>query len=127
MPAGRPKEFKPINKKELSKDRAAEMGRKSGEARRKKKDMRESMQEILNMSVYLLGDEIVRAIQYKSKKANVQEAILMGQVIKAITDKDTKAAEFVRDTSGQKPTDKHELEGHISYEQALNKVKGEEM
>ena len=78
MPAGRPKEFKPINKKRVIKRKQQRWAGSLARQDARKKDMRESMQEILNMSVYLLGDEIVRAIQYKSKKANVQEAILMG-------------------------------------------------
>lgn len=39
------------------------------------------------------------------------ELICIGQVLKAQNERDTKAAEFVRDTMGQKPGDKHEITG----------------
>lgn len=127
MPANGSKNLKRDFKKVLPKEKAAEMGRISGESRRKKKDMRETLKGLLDMKFYLVDEELARAVKYINKNTKVQDAILMGQIVKAITDKDTKAAEFVRDTSGQKPSDKHEIEGHISYEQTLKKVTGEEM
>ena len=39
------------------------------------------------------------------------ELICVGQIIKAQNERDTKAAEFIRDTMGQKPTDKTEISG----------------
>lgn len=39
------------------------------------------------------------------------ELIAIGQILKAQNERDTKAAEFVRDTIGQKPGDKHEITG----------------
>lgn len=39
------------------------------------------------------------------------ELICIGQILKAQNERDTKAAEFIRDTMGQKPTDKKEIGG----------------
>lgn len=39
------------------------------------------------------------------------ELICIGQIIKAQNERDTRAAEFIRDTMGQKPTDKTEISG----------------
>ena len=39
------------------------------------------------------------------------ELICIGQIVKAQNERDTRAAEFIRDTMGQKPTDKTEISG----------------
>lgn len=39
------------------------------------------------------------------------ELVCIGQLLKAQNERDTKAAEFIRDTIGQKPTDKTEISG----------------
>lgn len=39
------------------------------------------------------------------------ELICIGQILKAQNERDTTAATFVRDTMGQKPTDKTEISG----------------
>lgn len=39
------------------------------------------------------------------------ELVCIGQILKATTERDTKAAEYIRDTIGQKPTDKQEITG----------------
>lgn len=38
----------------------------------------------------------------KNKNVTIEEAVLMAQIVKAITKADTKAAAFIRDTAGQK-------------------------
>lgn len=39
------------------------------------------------------------------------ELICIGQILKAQNERDTRAAEYIRDTIGQKPTDKQEISG----------------
>ena len=39
------------------------------------------------------------------------ELIAIGQILKAQNERDTRAAEYIRDTIGQKPTDKQEISG----------------
>ena len=57
----------------------------------------------------------------KGSNITVQEAILLQQIQKAI-DGDTKAAEYVRDTAGEKPTDKVELNSKINIDDKINEI-----
>lgn len=99
-----------------SKEEARELGRKggkaSGEARRKKRDIRLAMEALLEKS-------------YKSKNGQEltgAEAIALKQMEKALKG-DTKAFEVVRDTSGQKPVEKVEqVNIDMEYEQSIKYV-----
>lgn len=87
-------------------------GQASGEARRKKRSMEETMRILLSMSIKE-GDvpdieEIQSIAKLNGLNVDMETALLMGQLNKAVKKQDTRAAEFVRDTSGQKPTDKVE-------------------
>lgn len=70
----------------------------SGKARRKKKEMREEL-------IAILEEKITDS---KGKKVKIQRSILLAQVKEALKGK-TKAAEFIRDTIGEKPVDKQEI------------------
>lgn len=70
----------------------------SGKARRKKKEMREELIAILEEKI----------TDNKGKKVKIQRSILLAQVKEALKGK-TKAAEFIRDTIGEKPVDKQEI------------------
>lgn len=74
---------------------ARKAGQKSGEARRKKKTMREMLD-------YLLEKEVTNS--KTGEKATTLEAVMTACIKKAIAG-DIKAAEFIRDTIGQKPKD----------------------
>ena len=74
---------------------ARKAGKKSGEARRKKKTMREMLD-------YLLEKEVTNS--KTGEKATTLEAVMTACIKKAIAG-DIKAAEFIRDTIGQKPKD----------------------
>lgn len=80
----------------------------SGKARREKKLMRETLDILLSMPLkngkLADVDDIRSFAAIKGKNISVQEAILIAQVQKAMKG-DTKAAEYVRDTIGQKPVD----------------------
>lgn len=75
----------------------------SGKARREKRAMKQTLKELLSMP--LKSDEIVdiKNIQSLSalngKNITVQEAVMLAQIQKAIKG-DTRAAEYIRDTSG---------------------------
>lgn len=87
----RPSEYK------LSQDEAKKGGIASGEARRRKRDIRKAL-------------EILLEKDYTDKRGNTMsgaEAIALKQLEKALKG-DTKAFEVVRDTVGQKPVEKHE-------------------
>lgn len=76
-------------------------GKKSGEVRRAKKTMREMLD-------YLLEKEI------KTNKGDMStlEAIMVSMIAKA-SKGDVRATEFIRDTIGQKPTEKTEIIGEL--------------
>lgn len=92
----------PMN--ERSESEARELGRKggirSGEARREKKLFKEAIEKKLGQSLDSMIDAMIMAAQ----SGNVQ----------AIT--------FLRDTIGEKPTDKIVADVGLSYEEQLKKV-----
>ena len=98
-------------------ERARKGGIASGKARKARKAMKETLETLLSMS---LKDEEAQDIeQIKSlaklggKNISVQEAIMLAQIKKAIKG-DTKAAEFIRDSSGNKLKDAVELSGSVN-------------
>ena len=104
-----------------SESEARKKGRKggiaSGKARREKKLMRETLDIILSMPMKNGKNADVESIRsfaaLKGKNISVQEAILIAQVQKAMKG-DTKAAEYVRDTAGQKPVDNVVMSGEVN-------------
>lgn len=101
---GKEENLKPIKKGELSKDeaktRGSKGGKRSAEVRREKKTMKEMLD-------YLLSKEITNK---KGEKATALEAIMTAAIKKAIQG-DVRAAQFVRDTIGENPTQKIEGDG----------------
>ena len=94
-----------------------ELGRKggiaSGEAKRKKKAMRERLEILLDLPLksgkeYDL-DAIKNFAALKGKNITVQDAMMIAQIQKALKG-DTTAAAFVRDTAGENPAVKVEAD-----------------
>ena len=89
----------------------------SGEKRREKKAMKETLETLLQMPLKSGKatdlDEIKNIAALKGKNITVQEAIMLAQIQKAMKG-DTKAAEYVRDTSGNKLKEGVELSGGIN-------------
>lgn len=88
----------------------------SGKARREKKAMKETLEILLSL---LLQDgdsadieKIESVAALNGKNVTVQEAIMLAQIQKAI-EGDTKAAEYIRDTSGNKPKESVELDADV--------------
>ena len=102
----------PVQTKEEARKRGRAGGIASGKARREKKLMRETLDMLLSMPMKNGKSADVDSIRsfaaLKGKNINVQEAILIAQVQKAMKG-DTRAAEYVRDTIGQKPVDNVEM------------------
>ena len=102
-------------------EEAAKNGKKggiaSGKKRREKKAMKDTLETLLKMpleagkAVDLEGIKSIAAI--KGKNITVQEAIMLAQIKKAIKG-DTKAAEYIRDTSGNKLKEGVEISGSIN-------------
>ena len=99
------------------KERAKKMGVASGKARRDKKAMKETLANLLSMPLQEGNavdiEEIQSIANLNGKNITVQEAIMLAQIKKAIKG-DTKAAEFVRDSSGNKLKEGVEISGEIN-------------
>ena len=89
----------------------------SGKARREKKMMRETLETLLKMPLTdkkLSDVEQIKSLAALSgKNITVQDAILLAQVKKAMKG-DTRAAEYIRDTSGNKIKDELQLSGNVN-------------
>lgn len=90
--------LKPIQSESEAREKGKIGGIKSGEARRAKKTMKEMLD-------YLLSKEIENK---KGEKATTQEAISVS-LIKQALNGNVKAFEVIRDTIGEKPTEKQEI------------------
>lgn len=88
---------------EERRESARRAGKASAEARRRKRDMRETFRDLLDMPLKEGDlDEVTALAGANRKNVTVGEAIALIMANKAIKG-DVRAAEFVRDTSGQKP------------------------
>ena len=104
----------PLNKQTKSKQREIQRkgGIASGQARRQNKTMKEIALMLLNTKVpnNKYTEEILNLFpDMDAQDLQYQTAILVSQIQKAVFDKDSKAAEYVRDTSGQKPVEQQIL------------------
>ena len=106
---------------EQSQEEAAKNGAKggiaSGKSRRNKKMMKDTLETLLSMQLKEGDAEDLDTIKsvaaLKGKNISVQEAIMLAQIQKALKG-DTKAAEFVRDASGNKLADSLNVNGNIN-------------
>ena len=91
-------------------------GKASGKARREKKAMKETLEALLAMPLNEGKADDIEEIRnlacVKGKNITVQEAIMLTQIKKAIKG-DTRAAEYIRDTSGNKIKEGIELSGGV--------------
>ena len=100
-----------------SHEKAVENGRKggkaSGEAKRRKKDMRERLEILLSMPIKNGKgadiDKIKGFGELKGKNITVEDAVLIAITQKALKG-DIQASTFLRDTIGEKPTDKQQIQ-----------------
>lgn len=107
-----------------SSDEARKNGAKggiaSGKARREKKAMKDTLETLLAMPLkegQAAGlEEIQSLASVKGKNISVQEAIMLAQIQKAMKG-DTRAAEYIRDTSGNKMR-----EGLLDYEEQQARI-----
>ena len=100
---------KAVGSKITSSEQAREMGRRggiaSGRAKRERKQMREIAQSILDMPLRKGRTEEYRNfIEGSQKNVTVSERIMM-VAIKEALEGNVRAAEFVRDTAGERPTE----------------------
>lgn len=101
----------------MTPEQRRENGRKggiaSGEAKRKKKAMRERLEILLDLPMRAGKGADLQAIKnfaaLKGKNITVQDAMMIAQIQKALKG-DTNAAAFVRDTAGENPSVKVEAD-----------------
>ena len=97
----------------LTQEEAKKGGIASGEARRRKRDLRQALEALLEKD--FTGKD--------GTTLSGAEAIALKQMEKALKG-DTRAFEVVRDTSGQKPVEKVEqVNIDMEYEQSVEYVK----
>ena len=105
---------------ELTESEARELSKRggiaSGVARRKKKAMRDTINLALGLRSELTDAEIERYMRvgFADEDIDNQAKIIMG-IMKLAAEGDIRAAEFIRDTAGEKPKDSmalsHEMTG----------------
>lgn len=116
---------------QLTKERHLEMaskgGKRSGEVRREKKRMREQLQTLLKMTLNNTElydiNQANSIIDLNGKNITLQEAMLLMQIKKALKG-DRKAAEFIRDTAGEKPTEEINVKAESKVHEDLLKKMG---
>ncbi len=109
-----------IPNSERSPEEVRENGRKggiaSGKARREKRNMQETLKLLLNLTMNdgeaTKPEDIKSLADVKGANLTVDQAILLAQIKKAIKG-DTQSASFIRDTSGNNPTNKVEHSGSV--------------
>ena len=110
-------------------ENARKGGIKSGETRRRKKEMRERLEILLSMPLKDGKGADVEKIKsfgaIKGKNITVEDAILVAMIQKALKG-DVQASNFIRDTSGQKCVEKVEINTNIddSVKEIENYIKG---
>lgn len=107
--------LRPINiTSEEARERGRKGGKASGEARRRKKLFKETFEILLEMPLKGGKSTDVESIKnfasMKGKNISVQDAVIISILQKAMKG-DIRAAEYIRDTIGQKPTDNLNIEG----------------
>lgn len=122
--------LKPVRTKSEARARGKNGGIASGKARREKKLFRETLDALLSMPMKdgkeVAVDEIKNFANIKGQNISVQEAILIAQIQKAMKG-DTRAAEYVRDTIGQKPTDEVNIQGNMNVGNPYDELSVEEL
>jgi len=101
---------------EQRKEYGRQGGIASGEAKRKKKAMRERLEILLDLPMKNGKSADVAELKswaaLKGKNITVEDAIAIAQITKALKG-DTTAAIYIRDTSGQNPGMKVDLGGAV--------------
>lgn len=106
--------------KNFTHEQRVENGRKggiaSGEAKRKKAEMKKTLEMLLTMPLQNKKcyevEEIQSFAQLKGKNVTVEAAMMIRQIQRALAG-DLASAEFIRDTSGQKPTNDLNVTGAL--------------
>lgn len=103
------KNLKHLGERPDSKEIQSKGGIASGIVKKKKKKMREAMECLMSSKIAVKDiAKVLKEMGFEDDELNNQLAVAYSQVDKAIVQQDTKAAEFCRNTMGEKPNDKIE-------------------
>ena len=103
-------------------NRAKKGGKASGKARRDKRDQKQIILDVLSMPLEEGGIEKITSLAAaEGANLSINQAIVVQQVKKALNG-DTKAAEYLRDTAGQKPSDKVQLDTGANIDDTINRI-----
>lgn len=119
---------------EMTTEERKECGRQggiaSGETRRRKKAMRESLDIFLSLPIKSGTQCDIEAVKnyasLKGENITVEQAMLIAQIQKALRG-DTAALTFLRDTSGQKPDDSLVFTGNVDVANPYDQLSVEEL
>lgn len=114
----------------LTQEERSRAGKRSQEVRAAKKSMQETAKALLGMKIGIIlpqEADVAKLAQWIKPDMTVKQAILVAQTVKAVSMMDTQAAVFVRDTAGEKPSDKVNVEANVSYVEMLKQAKGDDM
>lgn len=104
-------------------ERARKGGKASGVARRRKKTMKDIAEFYGKMDAppAVLANLVQNGIIAPGEVVSFDEALMLAQYFKALSG-NTKAAQFVRDTGGQKPIDQVELNDLTAEQSKLDEI-----
>lgn len=104
MPRDGTKNLKPQNQRTKSEQRkiAAMGGAASGVARRKRKALRDELIELLSL------------VSTDDKEGRSEQAVMLVSMLRRAQTGDVSAATFIRDTIGERPSDKLNINGDLN-------------
>lgn len=118
------KNLKPVRTKREAKERGRKGGIASGEARRAKRTFKDRIKWLMELPMgegSVTEDTDIKNVRLiPSANLTAIDQIIVAQFQKAAKG-DTKAAEFIRDTLGEKPKEKMEIKSDIKNE-SIEKV-----
>ena len=105
-------------------------GKASGEARRRKKSMRENLEILLSMPLKKgKGADIEKGKnlqEFTTQNLTVEQAVLLAQIKKALKG-DIYAFETIRDLIGEKPVNKSEVSASVKAENPFEGLSTDEL
>lgn len=108
--------LKPVRSEAEAREKGRKGGIASGKARREKKALKDTLEELLAMPIKDGKssdiDKIKSIAGIKGKNITMQEAIMVAMLNKAAKG-DVRAAEYVRDTIGQKPDSRMNIDMNL--------------
>ena len=98
---GKPENLKPPRSKDEARERGSKGGVKSGQARRRKRDMKQAADLILNMRVQNPAVlELLEGLDVPEEERSYSMAVVVSMIKEAILNGNVRSAEFLRDLVG---------------------------